>query len=139
MTIDNMFADIYEGLMEDFEKLNQDQNTHEVPHSGCGPIIVYQQSKVQDQNAEVLHTAIVPVNGQSALVKKRSKKKFDPVYEKIWKEQLKYILNESEETRQKLEHERAVFRGRIDAFTARMHAILGMFLLSQLPFLFYIH
>lgn len=128
-----MFADIYEGLMTHFEKLNQDQNTHEVPHSGCGPIILYQHAKVQDQNAvlQTSHGAIVPLNGQSALVKKRGKKKFDPIYEKTWRGQLEYILNESEETRQKLEHERTVFRGRIDAFTARMHVILGMSLLSQ--------
>ncbi|KAF3455101.1 hypothetical protein FNV43_RR05549 [Rhamnella rubrinervis] len=121
-------GDTYEGLMANFYKLNQDQNIHEVPHSGCGPIILYQPSKLQYQNTEVLqtsHGAIIPFNGQSALVKKRSKNKFDPVHEKIWKGQLEYILNESEESRQKLEHERAVFHGRIDAFTARMHVILG--------------
>ena len=31
-----MVADIYEGLVEDFEKLNQDQNTHEVLRVGVG-------------------------------------------------------------------------------------------------------
>lgn len=148
----NSFDNSIHVFKTDESFMKQDHYRQYVPQTSIDSIIPYQTPRVQDQNAEMYHGAIVPLNGesalvkknaetyhgaivpvneQSALVKKRSKKKFDPMYEKLWRTQLEFITNESEETRQKLEDERRVFHGRIHAFTARMHVILGMFLLSQ--------
>ncbi|KAH7542034.1 hypothetical protein FEM48_Zijuj02G0030600 [Ziziphus jujuba var. spinosa] len=88
------------------------------------------KKKPRKKNANISQAsdgAIVPHNGQSAVVeqKRKNKLKYDPRFQQMWKFQLKYLTNESEERKKYWESERKIFKGRIDAFTARMHQILG--------------
>lgn len=96
-----------------------------------------EKKKPRKKNADTpqaSHGAIVPHNGQSAIVvkkKTRNKLNYDPQFKKMWKFQLEYLTDESEERKKFWESERTMFKGRIDAFTARMHQILGMFFVNQ--------
>ena len=50
-----MVADIYEGLVEDFEKLNQDQNTHEVLTVGVGQKLFINNEKCKTKLWKLLN------------------------------------------------------------------------------------
>lgn len=113
--------------------LGEDQNA-DVPHYEHGAIVVYGglPEKDENKNSLVPHTedgALVPHQRELSLVKKTRKQILLALHAKeieSWKLQLFGISKLTQETEERWENERRVFHGRIDAFTARMHVILGI-------------
>ena len=99
--------------------------------------ITYQMESLnlngQEHNALVLYNRggdVIPYDGFEFLKKRKPRPKvdIDAETERVWKLLMWTEGSEGtgEETNERLEEERRIFRGRVDSFIARMHLVQGM-------------